>query len=257
MDCKEIENPADGASHARSCCRRLGPGRLDLRVLLIDDDAAFTAMMAEYLQGEDFEVERTSDPEAGLALALSGRFNAAGLDVMMPGLDGMELLRRLRRQSKLPVVMLTARGDSIDRVGGLELGADDYLPKPCYPRELVARLRAVLRRVQSDEPQAIEPTERKVGPLTISPARRETSIGDKPLDLTASEFDLLDLLSRRPGEVVSKDELSERALRRPREPYDRSVDVHISNLRQKLAAAGGGPEIETVRAIGYRLRAPE
>ncbi len=214
-------------------------------------------MMAEYLEGEDFDCERTSDPEAGLAMALSGRFDAAVLDVMMPGLDGMELLRRLRRQSQMPVLMLTARGDSIDRVGGLELGADDYLPKPCYPRELVARLRAVLRRVQSDAPQEVEKTERRVGPLSIAPSRRESFIGAQSLDLTASEFDLLDLLSRRPGEVVSKDELSERALRRPREPYDRSVDVHISNLRQKLAAAGGGLEIETVRAIGYRLRAPE
>ena len=214
-------------------------------------------MMAEYLEGEDFDCERTSDPEAGLAMALSGRFDAAVLDVMMPGLDGMELLRRLRRQSQMPVLMLTARGDSIDRVGGLELGADDYLPKPCYPRELVARLRAVLRRVQSDAPQEVEKTERRVGPLYIAPSRRESFIGAQSLDLTASEFDLLDLLSRRPGEVVSKDELSERALRRPREPYDRSVDVHISNLRQKLAAAGGGLEIETVRAIGYRLRAPE
>jgi two-component system OmpR family response regulator len=228
-----------------------------LRILLIDDDAAFTAMMAEYLAGEDFDCERTSDPEAGLELALSGRFNAAVLDVMMPGLDGMELLRRLRRQSKLPVLMLTARGDSIDRVGGLELGADDYLPKPCYPRELVARLRAVLRRGQAEAPPDSEKSDRRFGTLTISPARRESAIGDKPLDLTASEFDLLDQLSRRPGEVVTKDELSERALRRPREPYDRSVDVHISNLRQKLASAGDGLEIETVRAIGYRLKAGE
>ena len=256
MDCKEIEKPADGGAFARPCCARMGSGLPELRVLLIDDDAAFTAMMAEYLQGEDFDCERTSDPEEGLAMALSGRFNAAVLDVMMPGLDGMELLRRLRRQSKLPVLMLTARGDSIDRVGGLELGADDYLPKPCYPRELVARLRAVLRRVQDAEPQDAERSERQVGPLSLSPARRETSILGVPLDLTASEFDLLELLSRKPGEVVSKDELSERGLRRPREPYDRSVDVHISNLRQKLAAAGGGLEIETVRAIGYRLKAP-
>ena len=228
-----------------------------MRVLLIDDDVAFTAMMAEYLAGEDFDCERTSDPEEGLQLALSGRFNAAVLDVMMPGLDGMELLRRLRRQSKMPVLMLTARGDSIDRVGGLELGADDYLPKPCYPRELVARLRAVLRRVQADTPPDDERSERRIGPLVIAPARRESAIGERALDLTATEFDLLDQLSRRPGEVVTKDELSERALHRPREPYDRSVDVHISNLRQKLAAAGGGLEIETVRAIGYRLRTPE
>ena len=257
MDCKEIENSADAGAKARSSARGWEADGPILRVLLIDDDVAFTAMMAEYLQGEDFDCERTSDPEQGLQMALSGRFNAAVLDVMMPGLDGMELLRRLRRQSKMPVLMLTARGDSIDRVSGLELGADDYLPKPCYPRELVARLRAVLRRIPSDEPQDVEKAERRIGPLAIAPARRESAIDGRALDLTASEFDLLDQLSRRPGEVVTKDELSERALRRPREPYDRSVDVHISNLRQKLAAAGGGLEIETVRAIGYRLRAGE
>lgn len=228
---------------------------MDLRILLIDDDADFTAMMAQYLAGEDFECERTSDPEQGLTMALSGRFHAAVLDVMMPRLDGMELLRGLRRQSVMPVLMLTARGDSIDRVVGLELGADDYLPKPCYPRELVARLRAILRRVPSSSAQA-ERGERRIGPLRLAPARRESFLAECALELTASEFDLLELLSRRPDEVLTKDELSERALRRPREPYDRSVDVHISNLRQKIAAAGGGLDIETVRAVGYRLRSP-
>jgi two-component system OmpR family response regulator len=152
--------------------------------------------------------------------------------------------------------MLTARGDRIDRVGGLELGADDYLPKPCYPPELVARLRAVLRRVMSGESLDVGRAERRIGPLTIAPARRECFLCGCLLDLTASEFELLDQLSRKPGEVVSKDELSARALGRVREAYDRTVDVHISNLRQKLAACGGGIEIETVRAIGYRLKAP-
>jgi len=226
-----------------------------VRVLLIDDDVAFAGMMADYLSGEGFVCERTSDPEQGLALALSRGFDAAVLDVMMQRMDGLELLRRLRRQSTLPVLMLTARGDRISRVAGLELGADDYLPKPCYPPELVARLRAVLRRVASDEPREVERTERRVGALSLSIACRECRLGERVVELTASEFDLLDQLSRRPGEVVSKDELSERALRRAREPYDRSVDVHISNLRQKLTSAGGEVEIETVRAIGYRLKA--
>lgn len=228
-----------------------------MRILLIDDDQAFTAMMAEYLTSEGFTCERAGDPFDGLERALTGRFDAAVLDVMMPQLDGMELLRRLRRESALPVLMLTAKGDSIDRVVGLELGADDYLPKPVYPRELVARLRAVLRRVQSDPPAAPDRTDISVGPLRISPHRRESWMHDQPLSLTGTEFDLLHQLAQRPGEVFSKDELSERALRRRREPYDRSVDVHVSNLRQKLAASGGGVEIETVRAIGYRLRAPE
>jgi two-component system OmpR family response regulator len=237
--------------------RRVETWATNLRVLLIDDDASFAAGMADYLMGEDVDCEWTDDPHKGLALALSGRFSALVLDVMMPQLDGLELLRRLRRHNTLPVIMLTARGESIDRVGGLELGADDYLPKPCYPRELLARLRTVLRRAQTDDAQARAGAERRLGPLTLSPARRECRLGERTLALTASEFDFLDQLSRRPGEVVSKDELSERVLRRVREPYDRSVDTHISNLRQKLAQAGGGCEIETVRSIGYRLKAPE
>lgn len=227
-----------------------------VRILLIDDDDAFTAMMAEYLESEGFACDRAHDPLDGLERALSGRFAAVVLDVMMPQLDGMELLRRLRRESALPVVMLTAKGDSIDRVVGLELGADDYLPKPVYPRELVARLRAVLRRVQSEPPAAGEKSELAVGPLRIAPAKREAWLGEQPLVLTSTEFELLLQLARQPGDAITKDELSERALRRPREPYDRSVDVHISNLRQKLGTAGGGVEIETVRAIGYRLRPP-
>lgn len=228
-----------------------------MRVLLIDDDSAFTTMMAEYLTSEGFACERAHDPFDGLERALSGDFDVAVLDVMMPGLDGMELLRRLRRASAMPVLMLTAKGDGIDRVLGLELGADDYLPKPVYPRELVARLRAVMRRVQSEPPASGPKGELSVGPLRISPSRRESWLHDRLLALTGTEFDLMLQLAGRPGDVVSKDELSERALRRPREPYDRSVDVHISNLRQKLQTAGGGLEIETVRAIGYRLKLPE
>ena len=226
-----------------------------VRVLLIDDDSAFTALLAEYLVGDGFACEQASDPRAGLDRALSERFDAVILDVMMPELDGMELLRRLRRETTLPVLMLTAKGDSIDRIVGLELGADDYIPKPVHPRELAARLRAVLRRQQ---PDAQGPSrEVIVGPLRLAPASRESWLGGAELGLTVSEFDLLVLLARRPGEVLTKDELFERALRRPREPYDRSVDVHVSNLRQKLAAAGGGVEIETARALGYRLRAGE
>ena len=228
-----------------------------MRVLLIDDDSAFTAMMAEYLASEGFACERANDPFDGLERALSGAFDAAVLDVMMPELDGMELLRRLRRESAMPVLMLTAKGDGIDRVLGLELGADDYLPKPVYPRELVARLRAVMRRVQSEPPKPAAKGELDMGPLKIAPSRRECWLHGRPLPLTGTEFDLLLQLADRPGDVISKDELSERALRRTREPYDRSVDVHVSNLRHKLASAGGGLEIETVRAIGYRLKAPE
>jgi DNA-binding response OmpR family regulator len=228
-----------------------------VRILLIDDDAAFTTMMAEYLASEGFSCERAHDPFDGLERALSGRFDAAVLDVMMPQLDGMELLRRLRRESALPVVMLTAKGDGVDRVLGLELGADDYLPKPVFARELVARLRAVMRRVQSEPLKAVGKSELSIGPLRVAQSRRECWLHGQHLPLTSTEFDLIALFAKQPGDVLSKDELSERALRRPREPYDRSVDVHVSNLRQKLGGAGGGVEIETVRAVGYRLKVPE
>ena len=226
-----------------------------MRVLLIDDDSAFTALLAEYLIGDGFACEQAHNPVEGLERALTERFDAIILDVMMPLMDGMEVLRRLRRETALPVLMLTAKGDSIDRIVGLELGADDYVPKPVHPRELAARLRAVLRR-QTAEPQG-SVRDIMVGRLRLAPASRESWLGPEALPLTVSEFDLLLLLARRPGEVVTKDELFERALRRPREPYDRSVDVHVSNLRQKLAAAGGGVEIETARALGYRLRPGE
>ena len=226
-----------------------------LRVLLIDDDAAFTALLAEYLVGDGFACETASNPVEGLERALTERFDAIILDVMMPQMDGMEVLRRLRRETALPVLMLTAKGDSIDRIVGLELGADDYVPKPVHPRELAARLRNVLKRQTSDAPAPAR--EIRVGPLRLAPSSREAWVSEAALALTVSEFDLLLVLARRPGEVVTKDELFERALRRPREPYDRSVDVHVSNLRQKLGAAGGGIEIETARALGYRLRPNE
>jgi len=226
-----------------------------LRVLLIDDDSAFTALLAEYLVSDGFACEQANNPVEGLERALTERFDAVVLDVMMPQMDGMEVLRRLRRETALPVLMLTAKGDSIDRIVGLEIGADDYIPKPVHPRELAARLKAVLRR-QQPEPQG-QIRDINVGRLRLAPSSRESWLAGKELPLTVSEFDLLLVLARRPGEVVTKDELFERALRRPREPYDRSVDVHVSNLRQKLHAAGGGVEIETARALGYRLRAVE
>ena len=226
-----------------------------VRVLLIDDDGAFTALLAEYLIGDGFACAQASDPVEGLERALNERFDAVILDVMMPRMDGMELLRRLRRETDLPVLMLTAKGDSIDRILGLELGADDYVPKPVHPRELAARLRAILRRQGADQQGAAR--DLRLGALRLAPASREGWLGDRALVLTVSEFDLLLVLARRPGEVITKDELFARALRRPREPYDRSVDVHVSNLRQKLGAAGGGVEIETARALGYRLRAAE
>jgi two-component system OmpR family response regulator len=172
---------------------------------------------------------------------------------MLPQMNGMEVLQRLRRESQVPVIMLTAKGDNIDRVIGLESGADDYLAKPYYPRELVARLRAVLRR----RPIANEPPVRMLscGPLKIDTEQRQGLIDGKPFSLTASEFNILTTLLRAGERISTKDELSRKALGKTWEPYDRSVDVHVSNLRQKMHLLGNAVEIETVRGIGYRLKA--
>jgi len=227
-----------------------------MKILLVDDDLELGTMLSQYLITEGFDASLVLTGKAGVAGALSGDYNAMILDIMLPDMSGIDVLRQVRQNSRLPVIMLTAKGDNIDRVIGLEMGADDYVPKPCYPRELVARLRAVLRRV---EEQANIVAENKEivswGALTLNPATRISEWQKKPFDLTASEFNLLDLLLRTPDRVVSKDELSEKGLGRSREAYDRSVDVHISNIRQKLAALTNDTiTIETVRSIGYRIR---
>ena len=225
-----------------------------IRVLLIDDDAELGSMLTEYLGAEGFSTMVVSNGEDGVEAAMSGDHDVVILDVMLPSLNGVEVLRRIRQTSGIPIIMLTAKGDHVDRIVGLEMGADDYVPKPCYPRELVARLRAVLRRSEG----SATPGRTQVlvlGGLRLVPAQRRTQWGDESLDLTATEFNLLEALMRGSDRVLSKDELSEKALGRPREPYDRSVDVHVSNLRQKLSAlAGEAVEIETVRGVGYRLR---
>lgn len=225
-----------------------------MKILLVDDDLELGTMLSEYLGGEGFATTHVLTGKSGVQHALSGNYAAVVLDIMLPDLNGSEVLRQIRRDSRIPVIMLTAKGDNIDRVIGLEMGADDYVPKPCYPRELVARLRAVLRRV---EPAPANPGKEqglRLGELVLSPASRQCHWQAQPLELTATEFNLLELLLRAPERVVSKDELSLHGLGRPREPYDRSVDVHICNIRQKLQAlAGEAVGIETVRSIGYRL----
>ncbi|MBO2902029.1 response regulator transcription factor [Aeromonas dhakensis] len=225
-----------------------------MKILLVDDDLELGTMLSEYLGGEGFATTHVLTGKSGVQHALSGNYAAVVLDIMLPDLNGSEVLRQIRRDSRIPVIMLTAKGDNIDRVIGLEMGADDYVPKPCYPRELVARLRAVLRRV---EPAPANPGKEqglRLGELVLSPATRQCHWQTQPLELTATEFNLLELLLRSPERVVSKDELSLHGLGRPREPYDRSVDVHICNIRQKLQAlAGEAVGIETVRSIGYRL----
>jgi len=226
-----------------------------MKILLVDDDLELGTMLSQYLIAEGFDASLVLTGKAGVDGALSGQYHAMILDIMLPDMSGIDVLRQVRQNSRLPVIMLTAKGDNIDRVIGLEMGADDYMPKPCYPRELVARLRAVLRRVE-EQPVVIENKDVIAwGELTLNPATRISEWQQTPFPRTASEFNLLDLLLRSPDRVVSKDELSEKGLGRPREAYDRSVDVHISNIRQKLAALTHDTiNIETVRSIGYRIR---
>ncbi len=222
-------------------------------VLLVDDDTELCAMQKEYLSAEGFTVSAVYDGEAGVVEALSGKYSIIVLDVMMPRLGGVDALRRIRAQSRIPVIMLTARGDDIDRVLGLELGADDYVPKPCTPRELVARIRAILRRA-STETSGHEPSGPiMVGKLCLRSEQRRAEWDGQMLDLTSTEFNLLEVLAQHAGTPVSKQELSENGLGRPLARYDRSIDVHVSNLRHKLGLlADGRSPIQTVRGIGYQ-----
>jgi two-component system OmpR family response regulator len=216
-------------------------------VLLADDDIELGGMLKEYLEREGFAVTVVHDGEAAARTALAGGHQIVVLDVMMPKVDGIEALRRIRAQSRVPVVMLTARGDDIDRIVGLELGADDYVPKPCTPRELVARLRAILRRAQP----GTEAGPLQAGALTLWPEKRRVEWRGNAIELTAIEFNILEVLTRNAGRVVGKNEISEQALGRPLARFDRSIDVHLSAIRQKLG--DGASLIRTVRGMGYHL----
>lgn len=222
------------------------------RLLLVDDDRELNAMLAEYLGGDGFEVDSAYDGDEGLRMATQGGYDALVLDVMLPGRDGFAVLRELRRDQSVPVLMLTARGDDVDTVVGLELGADDYLPKPCNPRVLVARIRALLRRGQV-APDAGQSTLLEVGDLCLDPGRRDVHVAGNPVDLTGTEFDVLHCLIAQAGQLVDKDRISREALGRALKPFDRSIDMHISNLRRKLGPfADGGLRIKTVRGGGYQ-----
>lgn len=223
------------------------------RILLVDDDVELATMLSDYLVRDGFEVLAVPDGESGVAEALSGRFALVVLDVMMPGIGGIEALRRIRAASTVPVLMLTARGDDLDRIVGLELGADDYVPKPCLPRELAARLRAILRRSQqSAEPAAQAPL--VIGPLKLMPAQRRVEWDGTPVELTSTEFNLLEILARNAGRPVSKNDLSAQALGRPLARFDRSIDVHLSSIRHKLGSLPDGRScIQTVYRQGYQL----
>jgi len=224
---------------------------MSAQVLLADDDVELSGMLTEYLEREGFGVTAVHDGEAAARLALSGSYQIIVLDVMMPKVDGIEALRQIRQTSRVPVVMLTARGDDIDRIVGLELGADDYVPKPCTPRELVARLRAILRRASPGSMSGSDGGPIEVGPIALWPEKRRVQWRGRELHLTSIEFNVLEVLMRNAGRVVSKQEISENALGRPLARFDRSIDVHLSSIRQKLG--DGGKLIRTVRGLGYHL----
>jgi DNA-binding response OmpR family regulator len=228
------------------------------RILIIDDDRKFCRLIAEYLSPMGYDVEAVHAGPEGVESALASPWHAVILDVMLPGVDGFEVLRRIRAESDVPVLMLSARGDETDRIVGLELGADDYLPKSFSSRELLARLRAVTRRSIMARPAADpEEAEVVVGDLRLNPGSRVAVLGDHALSLTAVEFDLLLSLARARGRVKTREQLVEEIRERDYDVFDRSVDVHVSALRRKLGDDPREPRfIRTVRAVGYMLLDP-
>jgi two-component system, OmpR family, response regulator len=224
------------------------------KLLLIDDDKELSQLLSEYLTTEGFEVVAAYDGEVGIQLATKEQYSAIVLDVMLPIYNGFEVLKILRKTHQTPVLMLTAKGDTVDRVIGLEIGADDYLPKPCDPRELVARIRAILRRSASNEQSPTKLEKIASGPLVLHLGSRHVTWSSGEIILTGTEFSVLEILVRQAGQVISKDDMTEQALNRKLTPYDRSIDVHVSNIRKKLTAAGANKElIINVRGAGYML----
>lgn len=225
------------------------------RILVIDDDVELCHLVGEYLQAEGLTAECVHDGESGLKKAQGGDYLLAVLDVMLPGINGFEVLRRIRATSRLPVLLLTARGEDVDRIVGLEIGADDYLPKPFNPRELVARIRAVLRRTRGEASSAA-PEVVSVGDVELDPATRTVRLEGKPVDLTSVEFNLLEVLLREAGRVVPRERLVNAVLSRKFSPFDRSIDMHVSKVRKKLGDTDSDEHIKTVRGVGYIFARP-
>jgi DNA-binding response OmpR family regulator len=224
------------------------------QLLIIDDDVALCELVTEYLEPHGFQITSVHRGDTGAEKALTREFAIVVLDVMLPGLNGFEVLRRIRAESKVPVLMLTARGDDVDRIVGLEIGADDYLPKPFNPRELMARIRAILRRSQTETHEVPE-NQAKVlsaGDVQLDVGTRVVRRDGELIELTAVEFDLLERLLRAAGTIITREQLSKEVLGRSPSPFDRSIDMHISNLRKKLGHQFGDVErIKTVRGVGY------
>jgi DNA-binding response OmpR family regulator len=226
-------------------------------ILVVDDDIELCGLVQEYLSAEGFALKAVHDGEAGLKEALSNEFSLVVLDVMLPGMNGFEVLRRIRSVSKTPVLLLTARGEDVDRIVGLEIGADDYLPKPFNPRELVARIRAILRRTKPGKSAEGEPEVITVGDVELDPATRTALRAGAPVELTSVEFNLLEVLLREAGRVVTRERLVNAVLSRKFMPFDRSIDMHVSKVRRKLGDSDeNGDHIKTIRGVGYMFARP-
>ena len=225
-------------------------------LLLVDDDVELCALLEEYLQGEGMTVESVHNGNEGLERALNNSYSIVVLDVMLPGMQGLEVLRRIRAESNIPVVMLTARGEEVDRIVGLEVGADDYVPKPFNPRELLARMRAVLRRT-SGSSESAESMPLAVGDITIDAARRFVACGGDEIQTTAAEFDLLSLFLNHPGQVIDREQIAQQVLGRSFYAHDRSIDMHVSKLRRKLGPhPDGSDRLKSIRSVGYIYTLP-
>ncbi|MEL0640170.1 response regulator [Pseudoalteromonas aliena] len=223
-----------------------------MKLLMIDDDTGLCELLSEYLTAQGFEIQSVHDGEQGLKLAQANDYALILLDVMLPTLDGFEVLKQLRQTKLTPVIMLTAKGEDFDRIFGLELGADDYIPKPFNHRELLARVKAITRRIEHiNSLNAATTSKLFVNGITVNLAAREASIDDSTLTLTGTEYEILTLLCKNAGEVVSKEQISEEVLGRRLASFDRSIDMHVSNIRKKIAEHIPGERIKTMRGTGY------
>ncbi|GAA62179.1 two-component system, OmpR family, response regulator CpxR [Pseudoalteromonas sp. BSi20652] len=223
-----------------------------MKLLMIDDDTGLCELLSEYLTAQGFEIQSVHDGEQGLKLAQANDYALILLDVMLPTLDGFEVLKQLRQTKLTPVIMLTAKGEDFDRIFGLELGADDYIPKPFNHRELLARVKAITRRIEHINSLNLAATSKLlVNGITVNLAAREASIDSSTLTLTGTEYEILTLLCKNAGEVVSKEQISEEVLGRRLASFDRSIDMHVSNIRKKIAEHISGERIKTMRGTGY------
>jgi len=227
------------------------PPMPDSKILIIDDDRELGEMLKEFLAPDHLDVSARLNGEDGLQALQDETWDLLILDIMLPGMNGIDVLKQIRQDSDIPVIMLTARGDDVDRILGLEFGADDYLSKPFNPRELLARIKAIMRRSGSDEKRGKSLT---VGALQLDVDSRRVSAGGESIRLTGTEFELLRCLAESPGKVVPKEQLTQEVLGRRHLPYDRSIDTHVSNVRGKLSGAGvDNPSIRSQRGVGYLL----